>query len=227
MLRGVTCLLVMVVAFLAARCCVLVQALTDAAVAMPAQLTETRVALVGEVRATRADLTAQVAAARRDVLVRSERQVAGLRADLVAETDAIRATADRRIGDTLARADAALATVEGIRADAKPVIDGAATAMADVKPVLVNAAAFEKDAQDSWDDSYWDVKASVESGTVAMNQVAQAAEQMRSAAVTNAANVAGITGDIHTLTTAATKPKSVLGKIWAFVTTASRFAGLF
>jgi len=41
-----------------------------------------------------------------------------------------------------------------------------------------------------------------------------------------AANVDGITADVHTMTTAAAKPKSFWGKVWAGVTVASRFAGL-
>jgi hypothetical protein len=80
---------------------------------------------VGEVQATRADLTAQIEAARRDVLARSERQVAALRTDVIGEVAEIRKTADRRIGDTLDRADAALGKVEELRGDLKPTLDHA------------------------------------------------------------------------------------------------------
>ena len=85
--------------------------------ALPEQIALTRSALVAEVAATRKDLNDQIGAARVDVLTRSERQAERLRPDLFAETDAIRATADRRLGDTLARADSALATVEALRRD--------------------------------------------------------------------------------------------------------------
>ena len=82
-------------------------------------------ALPAEVIATRAALVDEVRAARKDALVRSERQVAALRKDLMAEAGAIRETADRRVGDTLARADAALQTVEELRGDLQPVLAAA------------------------------------------------------------------------------------------------------
>ena len=82
-------------------------------------------ALPAEVSATRAALVDEVRAARKDALVRSERQVAALRKDLMAEAGAIRETADRRVGDTLARADAALQTVEEARRDLQPVLAAA------------------------------------------------------------------------------------------------------
>ena len=113
-------------ALLAVETALLMRAAIGTVAALPQQLALTRRALVGEVAATRKDLDEQIAAARVDVLVRSERQAEGLRRDLFAETDAIRATADRRLGDTLARADAALATVDGLRQDIKPVIANAA-----------------------------------------------------------------------------------------------------
>ena len=87
--------------------------------------TATVAAMPGEVRATRAALLDEVRAARKDVLARSERQVAALRRDAMAEADQVRQTADRRVDNTLARADAALNTVEGLRSDLKPVLDAA------------------------------------------------------------------------------------------------------
>ena len=82
-------------------------------------------ALPAEVSATRAALVDEVRAARKDALVRSERQVAALRKDLMAEAGEIRESADRRVGDTLARADAALQTVEEARRDLQPVLAAA------------------------------------------------------------------------------------------------------
>jgi hypothetical protein len=101
-------------------------AVAAALLALPEQIALARCALVGEVAAARKDLDEQIAAARVDVLAGWERETGRLRRDLFAETDAIRATADRRLDDTLARADAALATVEGRRQDIKPVIENAA-----------------------------------------------------------------------------------------------------
>jgi ABC-type transporter Mla subunit MlaD len=108
--------------------CVLLAALTGLAVytiQLVRAATATVSALPGEVKATRAALVNEVQAARKDVLARSERQVTALRKDLLAEAGEIRVTADRRVGDTLARADAALDTVEGLRRDLRPVLDAA------------------------------------------------------------------------------------------------------
>jgi hypothetical protein len=62
----------------------------------------TRKELGSQVAAARKDLTGQVAAARQDVLVRTDRQVAALRVGVLGAVDQIRATADRRVGDSLA-----------------------------------------------------------------------------------------------------------------------------
>jgi ABC-type transporter Mla subunit MlaD len=93
-------------------------------------------ALPAEVTCTRAALIAEVTAARKDALARSERQIAALRKDVLAEAAQIRETADRRIGDTLARADTALTTVESLRTDVKPTLDRSAAIAAQVDDAL-------------------------------------------------------------------------------------------
>ena len=119
--------------------CGLVAALTAAALAavrvlnaIPAEMRATRADLVRQVEATRRDLDGQV----RGLAVRSERQVAALRADTLAEVDQIRQTADRRLGDTLARADVALGTLETARQDLKPTLDNSAAITAQVNDAL-------------------------------------------------------------------------------------------
>ena len=79
-------------------------------------------ALTGEAIATRAALVDEVRAARKDVLARSEQQVAALRKDVMAEAGEIRQTADRRVGDTLSKADMLFETAEGLRHDLQPVL---------------------------------------------------------------------------------------------------------
>lgn len=83
--------------------------------------------------------------------------------------------ADAQLTATLSRVDTALGTVEAMRRDLKPAIDGA-TALEAQSTALV------KDAQDSLDDSYWDAKALLESATDATTSVAQASEAVRDAA---------------------------------------------
>ncbi|HEV2445355.1 MAG TPA: hypothetical protein VGS58_05515, partial [Candidatus Sulfopaludibacter sp.] len=131
----------------------LVRAAGAALEALPGEMRATREALIGEVAAARCDLTHEIGDARRDLLARTERQVAALRGDTLAEVGEIRRTADRRLGDSLARVDTALAKIDDIRGD--------------FRPVLANSAALAADAKDSWDDLFWDLKASVASATVA------------------------------------------------------------
>lgn len=90
----------------------------------------------------------------------------------------------------------------------------------DFKPALQETQSMVKDLHDSWDDLYWDVKASVESTTVAARGVAEAFEaagkaapKLADAAVKNGENIAGITADVHTGTTAFVKPRSTWQKI--------------
>jgi hypothetical protein len=119
--------------------CALLAALTTlvvSAVLLVRTATAAVAALPAEVRFTRAALLAEVAAARLDALTRSERQIAALRKDVLAEAAQIRQTADRRVGDTLARADTALQTVEALRADLKPSLDHSAAITARINDAL-------------------------------------------------------------------------------------------
>ena len=114
----------------------LLRAATATVAAIPGEVEATRRELIGVVEATRKDLTAQVESARQDVLARSERQSAALRADVMAEVAEIRKMADRRLGDTLARADTALGTMEALRRDLQPVLDNSAAIAAQVNASL-------------------------------------------------------------------------------------------
>jgi hypothetical protein len=190
-------------------------------------------ALERNMQATMSALPGEIAAAREDIAGRADAQATALRRELVGQVAIARQRADSRIGDSLKRVDDAIGEVRELRADVKPVLDQAAAIEKSVPAVIEKAgvaidkaAAIEQDAKDSWDDEYFDVKASVESATVAMNTVAQAAPQMAAAAQKNADNMAGITGDLHTLTAGLTKKRSFWGKLWEGVKTASRFAGL-
>ena len=119
--------------------CALLAALTLLAVsairvvnAVPGEIRATRQALVEEVDLTRRDLSAQIGG----LAARSERQVAALRRETLAEVDEVRTTADRRLGDTLSRADTALATLDATRQDLKPLLAQSAAAAAQVNDSL-------------------------------------------------------------------------------------------
>lgn len=100
--------------------------------AIPGEIRATRAVLVQEADATRADLNRQIQSG----MVRSERQVALLRTGVMAQIDQIRQTTDRRVGDTLARADTALAVVEETRRDLKPTLDQTAAITSQVNEAL-------------------------------------------------------------------------------------------
>src|SRR5579885_3457532 len=144
--------------------------------------------------------------------------------DAQAKVDRALMILDRRSGDVLARVDTLLATTNTVVADANAQLATANGTLAgvreDLKPTLKEAQSTVQDLRDSWDDLYWDVKASVESATVAARGVAEASEaagkaapKLADAAVRNGDNIAGITADVHTATSAFVKPKTTWQKI--------------
>ena len=156
-----------------------------------------------------------------------DRQASGTRADAVARLDATLSVADRRIGDTLARVDAAVGIVDQLEADARPA--------------LSNTAALVKDAQDSFDDLYPDLKGSVASATVAITSVAYASEAVRDAAPAVAASVVsvsksvdgigksadGIAADVKREADSITAPKKWYAKLLGPVYTVGRLVAAF
>jgi hypothetical protein len=114
----------------------LVRAATTAVNAVPVEIDSTRAALVAQIESTHRDLIQQVTAARQDVLGRTERQAAALRVDVMAQVAGFRETADRRLGDTLARADRALGTVDALRQDLKPTLEQTAAITAQVSDAM-------------------------------------------------------------------------------------------
>jgi hypothetical protein len=164
----------------------LLQAARATVASIPGEMQATRTALVAEVAAARADLNRQIGAARQDLLVRTERQVAALGTGTLAEAGEMRRTADRRLGDTLGRVDTALAKIDDIRGD--------------LQPLLTNTSALTADAKDSWDDLYWDVKASVESATVAANSFGQMSADVRNSLPQTLKTWDGIGGNVQAIT---------------------------
>ena len=198
------CALLAALTGVAIQAVLLLHAATKAARALPGavsgEIQTTRAVLVTQVAAARGDLTDQIEAAREDLLARTEREVADLRTSVLGEVAQIRTTADRRVGDSLARVDSALGKVEELRGDLKPVLANAAT-------LEQHADALTGDAKDSMDDLYFDVKASVASVTVAANSVGQMSMDVKAATPKAlatwqgiGANVNGITANINTLT---------------------------
>ena len=161
------CALLAALVGLAADALLLLETTRRTVAAIPAEIQRTRADLLAEVSSTRRDVTGQIATARQDLGVRSERQLALFRQNSLAEVDLFRETADRRVGDTLNRVDRALAQIDEIRGD--------------FRPVLANTAALTADAKDSMDDLYWDLKASVASATVAANNFGQMSADVRAA----------------------------------------------
>jgi hypothetical protein len=134
--QTLVCALLAALTSLAVYAILLLRATTATVAAIPRELQSSREALIGEADAARKDLTNQIAAARGDVLLRSERQIAGLRADVMTQAAATLSTADRRIGDSLARVDTALASVESLRQDIAPSLRNSAAITSQVNDAL-------------------------------------------------------------------------------------------
>jgi hypothetical protein len=225
------------VASLAVYSVLLVRAATGVVAAVPNEIQATRAALIREIAATRVELMQQIADSRRDLLVRTEREADALRHDVMAQTTAALTTADRRLGDTLSRVDTALATVDALRRDLRPSLDGAAAITAQVNDALPLYLDCDHNP-DCVFNRYVGVSKGVERASLNFGQMSQDVRgalppmlktwsQIGADVSGVAGNVNGITADVHTMTTAATKPKTFWGKVWAGITVASRFAGLF
>jgi hypothetical protein len=157
-------------------------------------------ALPGEVCATRAALVTEVEAARQDVLVRSERQVEALRKDLLAEAGAMRLMADRRVGDTLAKADLALNTAEEVRRDLQPVAEAAQGLRQDLKPVLEAAQGTLRDADRTVTDLHPQLLGLIAASKVTAGETAQTMRDIRGAVPSFIAQGQKITGNVDTAT---------------------------
>ena len=216
---ALSCTLLAALTGVAVQAILLLHAATGAARALPVavslEIQATRAALVAEINATRADLINQVEAARKDLLGKADAQFSTIQSESFRQITEFRSMADRRLGDTLARADTALRTVE-----AKPAIDG--------------AVALESDAKDSWDDVYWDVKALVGSATVAARGVAETSEAVGKAAPKLAESAVGIgkstdaiAADVHTATSDFVKPKTFWQRMKAWLETAGKVGARF
>jgi hypothetical protein len=200
---------------LIATCCICLLSLTGVSCALLLTVRDTVASVPGEIQATRAALTFQIQALQVNALAEIDRQAIGIRKDATKQLGIILQTADRQLtgirtdlrAELQQTAATLVAPIEGLRADLKPVLD--------------NTAALTKDAQDSWDDSYWDVKALLGSATVATTQAAQTMQTVREATPAFLATAqetnrqfAGIVTDVHTVTTAYTAPLSLKQRIW-------------
>lgn len=133
-------------------------------------------AIPNELALTRSALVEQITDLRLDAISEIDQQANGIRKDATTQLSGIRREADRQL--TGARGD--IKEIGGflsLRADAlKDSLIG------EIHPVLANAATLEKDAQDSLDDLYPDIRALIESADVATTQTAQTMQTVREAA---------------------------------------------
>ena len=207
------CALLAALTGVAVQAALLLHAATQAARALPG-------AVSAEIQTTRAALVGEIAATRKELLAAANGQAG----EAQAKVDRALTILDRRTGDVLARVDTALATTGTAVAEANAQLSTANGTLAgvreDLKPALQETQTTVRDLRDSWDDLYWDVKASVESATVAARGVAEASEaagkaapKLAEAALRNGDNIAGITADVHTATSVFVKPKTTWQKI--------------
>ncbi|HEX3875780.1 MAG TPA: hypothetical protein VHW24_02260 [Bryobacteraceae bacterium] len=236
------------VALLAVEAALLMRAATGVVAALPEQITLTRNTLAGEIVATRRDLDSQIEAARVDVLSRSERQADRLRADLFKETGAIRDTADRRLGDALARADAALATVGGIREDVRPLIQSTAATERSASALLDTYRALPglmgQELAPSWAKIQPEITCEFADGrgyggcwhariTAVLGEAANAGGVFTKKFPAFADSTTGIATDVHTFTSRVVSPRGFWGNFKDLIGTGSGLtralgaAGLF
>lgn len=203
---------------------------------LPQEVALTRGALAAEVDRARRDLEGEIASARVDLLTRSERQAGLLRKDLIGETDAIRATADRRLGDTLARADAALATVDAVRQDLRPAIENAAMAEGRASALMDTYRALPSELAEqlapSWAKLQPEVTCQLADGagyggcwhsrvTALLGEAANAGGVFTHKFPAFADSATGIAQDIHTFTSRAVAPRGFWGTFKDLVGTTS------
>jgi hypothetical protein len=182
-----------------------IRAATKTVAAVPVQIADTRAALIGEIATTRKDLNRLLEGTRTDLNM----QVAALRTDTLAEVAEFRETADRRIGDTLARVDTALGIVEGVRADLKPVLDGAAALEADtdktvtdLHPQLLGLVAAGKVTAGEAATTMREIQRATPEIVASVKGAAEHIDAATEASATASANAAAVTGNLA----AATKP---------------------
>jgi hypothetical protein len=184
--------------------------------------------LPNEISATREMLVGQLADTRSQVLLEIDKQSALIRGDAKTELEGIRQ-------DTMdllnSRTDSLLAILN-IRS--KELTDSVSALQGNVAGTLTGVNALTKDAQDSWDDLYYDVKASTESATVTLTSAAQASEAIRDAAPsivksvnTVSASAAAVSQDVKREADELTKPKKWYEKILGPVYTVARIAAAF
>lgn len=204
------CALLLALIGLTVSAIVLVHTATVVVESLPRQVEAARRDLASRVDAALATAGAGVNRQATGLRADLTSQVAGIRADLMPRVDALIVRTDARVGEAIQVADSRLGETSGAIVGIRQ----------DLKPTLLATAVLETDAQASWDDLYWDLKATVESGTVTMHSVALASEaveaaapQLAAAAVANGKNMEGITADVHTATSEYVKPKSTWQKI--------------
>jgi hypothetical protein len=185
--------------------------------AVPAEIAATRSALTAEITATRQELLETV---RHDLLVKADSRLASIERMVDARTQQALKLADFRLSGVVS-------TLGAIRADARPALVNAAA-------LTANAADLTKDAKDSLDDSYWDLKATIESATVATTSIAQTSETVRNAAPQIAASVQGIAksadgvaADVKREADSIVAPKKWWQKALGPAYTVARFVALF
>lgn len=198
--------------------CALLLTVRSTVAAVPREIAVTRSALFSQVEELRIEALAEIDRQANGIRADATTQLSGIRHDTLSEITALGAATLARVDQIAIKLESAVNKADGhlssLQAKIEPVID-------QISPLLLNSAALVKNANDSWDDSYWDVKALLGSATVATTQTAQTMQTVREAtpaflATAQESNqqAAGIVTDVHKLTTTFTAPLTVKQKIW-------------
>lgn len=117
--------------------------------------------------------------------------------------------------------------IERSRDGVDHVLDNASLAVKSAQHLTDKSTALVGDVQDSIDDLYPDVKASVASATVVIASAGQHSESMARSLDSISGSIAGIADDGRVVADRITKPKSPLARVWEALKVAAGFASRF
>lgn len=143
------------------------------------------------------ELSRHISRAWRETL---DQRLSSMETTFASQVSSIATLTDARLGSLERATDARLAAIQKdaqvelqatrtalvgqvieLRGQIQPVLADAQLTMASARGLMAQTGSLVADAQKSWDDIFWDVKAAIESGTVAARSVAEAASAVEKA----------------------------------------------
>jgi len=221
--NGLACLLLAFLCALVYQGIQLEKQATEAARALPGVVTE-------QAYGIRLDLVAQLAAAREQAAA----QLARTGADAVYQVAAARIVADKRIGDSLARVDTALAQTGPVMAQASATLEAAQPVLDNLSAAAAGAAGLEAQstriltgAEAAWSDNEYELYNLLSSSEVMVAGMGQTADIIARVTPEIAKSTATTAAAVAREADVLTKPKHWYEKILGPVYTIGRLVACF